>query len=245
MFSASPTRKPPITISIPGPQNQLVSRPRETRSYIRSGKKVSTISGCNRSTARHTSSSRTLPRSASHALPFLRMARKSRSNADIASLTRFYFATHHSSRKRDLHKYKKLLGFACRTGTGAWRGIGVRPREIAATRSHLEALVIRGLDANAMIFAVQNGIRRNVRDGVLVAQFIANILERLIEIVHMIREKRPAAGFLSQVRKYLIAFGKVRLAIGQLVGISLRQLDPLRAGADRINDHAVTLGHFN
>jgi hypothetical protein len=37
----------------------------------------------------------------------------------------------------------------------------------------------------------------------------------------------------------------VRFAIGELVGIRLRKLNPLRAGADGIDDYAVTLRHFN
>src|ERR1700744_187772 len=61
----------------------------------------------------------------------------------------------------------------------------------------------------------------------------------------MIRKEGAAAGFLGEVGENLVAFGEVRLAIGELVGIGLRQLNPLGAGADRVNDDAVALRHFD
>src|SRR5258708_29522423 len=91
--------------------------------------------------------------------------------------------------------------------SGIWRGVGVGFCEIAASGSDLISLVIRRLDANAVILAVECGVRGNVGDGILVAQLVANILERLIEIVHVIWEKRAAAGFFGQVREDFVALG--------------------------------------
>src|ERR1700733_497128 len=61
----------------------------------------------------------------------------------------------------------------------------------------------------------------------------------------MIRKECAAAGFFSEVSENFVAFGEVRLAIGELVGIGLRELNPLGAGADGVNDDAVALRHFD
>jgi hypothetical protein len=43
----------------------------------------------------------------------------------------------------------------------------------------------------------------------------------------VIGEERAATGLFSQILQNLVAFGEVHLAVGKLVGIGLRQLNPL------------------
>ena len=83
-----------------------------------------------------------------------------------------------------------------------------------------------------MITAIRHVVRRHVRDGVLVAELVANVLEGLIQIVHVIGEKRAPTGFLGKALKNLVALRQVILAVAQFLGIRLRKRNPLRARAD-------------
>src|SRR5262245_2980458 len=100
-------------------------------------------------------------------------------------------------------------------------------------------------DLDAVVFSVCDEIGRAVGDGVLIAQFVADVLERLIEIVHVVGEKGAATGFFGEVLENFIAFGQVQFAIGGFVRIGLRKLNPLGAGADGVDDHVGALGHFD
>ena len=84
---------------------------------------------------------------------------------------------------------KKLLFLAGRGGgAGGGRGVvarvvaggGVGSGVVAAAGADLVALVVGGLDANAVIFAVERGVGWDVRDRILIAKFVADILERLV-----------------------------------------------------------------
>ena len=83
------------------------------------------------------------------------------------------------------------------------------------------ATVVRNFDFDAVIFAVCHEIGRAVSDGVLVAKFIADVLERLIKVVHVIRIKRPATGFFREILENFVAFGEVHFAIGGFGRIGL------------------------
>ncbi len=50
-------------------------------------------------------------------------------------------------------------------------------------------------DADFVVAAIYNVIGGAVGDGVFVPQFVTDVLERLIQIIHVVREKRAAAGF--------------------------------------------------
>jgi len=52
--------------------------------------------------------------------------------------------------------------------------------EITAARVRAETFVLRHLDADLVVLAVENVVLRNVGDGILVAQLVADVLERLI-----------------------------------------------------------------
>src|ERR1700716_4052788 len=101
------------------------------------------------------------------------------------------------------------------------------------------------LNADFVVTAINNVIARAVSDGVLVAQFVTNVLEGLVKVVHMVREKSTAPGFFRQILQNLITRREVVLTIGGLGWIGLRKRDPLRAGADGVNHHAGALGHFD
>jgi len=58
--------------------------------------------------------------------------------------------------------------------------------------------VLGRFDVDFVVAAIEGVIRRVVRDGVLIAQFLADVLKRLIEIVHVIRKEGAAAGLLGQ-----------------------------------------------
>src|ERR1700730_3160372 len=75
------------------------------------------------------------------------------------------------------------------------RGIG----EVTAAGAHLVALVVGNLDADFVVAAVQDVVRWKISDGILIAKLVADVLERLIQVIHVIGEKRAAAGFFSEV----------------------------------------------
>ena len=67
-------------------------------------------------------------------------------------------------------------GFVARVVAGGGVGSGV----VAAACANLVALVVGRVDADAVIFAVERGVGGNVRDGVLIAELVADVLERLV-----------------------------------------------------------------
>ncbi len=100
-------------------------------------------------------------------------------------------------------------------------------------------------DLDLVIAAIGDEIGRTVGDGVLISEFVADVLKGLIEIVNVVWKKSAAAGLIRKIFENLIAFGEVHFAIGQFGGISLRELNPLSAGADGVNDNVGALSHFN
>src|SRR5712691_13564826 len=117
--------------------------------------------------------------------------------------------------------------------------------ELAAASADLVAIVFGDLDADFVVLAVDDIIGGDVGDGVLVAELVADILEGLIEVVDVIGEEGAAAGFLGDIVQDFVAFGEVRLAVGGFFGVGLGELNPLRAGANGVDDHAGALGHLN
>ena len=101
-------------------------------------------------------------------------------------------------------------------------------------------------DADLVVAAVENVIVRKIGDRILIAQLVADVLERLIQIIHVIGIKGAAAGFFREFLKNLVAIGQVILAVAGLGRfIILRQGNPLDAGADGVDDDAGALGHFD
>ena len=89
----------------------------------------------------------------------------------------------------------------CRAGlagrcAGPSRGFAIIAREITAARADLVVFVLRNFDANFVITAVEGVIGGIVCHGILVAEFVADVLKRLIEIVHLIGEKSTPTGFI-------------------------------------------------
>src|SRR5262249_32770084 len=121
----------------------------------------------------------------------------------------------------------------------------VGAREIAAAGAHLVALVIGRLDFNFVITPIEGMVRGVVRDGVLVAQFVADVLKRLVEIVHVIRIEGAAAGFLGEGLQDFIAVGEMVFVVAGAFLFGVVERNPLRAGADGVDDHAGALGHFD
>ena len=96
-----------------------------------------------------------------------------------------------------------------------------------------------------MVAAIHNVVRGKVGDGILVAQFVADVLKRLVQIVDVIRKKRAASGFLGEFLQNLVTVCQVIFAVRQFARIGLRERDPLCAGADGVDDHARALRHFD
>ena len=84
-----------------------------------------------------------------------------------------------------LRKWRRLAGWRGRRGIlrGAGGG-GARFCEVPATRADLVAIVVGKLDFDFVVAAIRDEIGRTVGDGVLISEFVANVLERLIEIVN-------------------------------------------------------------
>src|SRR5260370_11986443 len=93
--------------------------------------------------------------------------------------------------------------------SAAWvrcrRHVGIRAREIAAARAHLVALMVGHFDADFVVPAIDNVIRRKISDRILVAQLVADVLERLVQIIDMRRKKTARAPFISQLLEVLVA----------------------------------------
>ncbi len=137
-------------------------------------------------------------------------------------------------------------------GGGGRRGIlrgvgcgGARFCKVAAAGADLVAIVVGEFDFDSVIAAIGDEIGRTVGDGVLISEFVADVLERLIEIVNVVGEKSAAAGFVRKILENLIAFSEMHFAICQFGGIGLRELNPLSAGADGVNDDVGALCHFD
>ena len=140
---------------------------------------------------------------------------------------------------------REQVAWDCSLGWRRFGRVGAGLGEVAAAGADLVAIVVGNFDFDAVIFAVGHEIGRAVGDGVLIAKFVADVLERLIEIVHVVGKKSAAAGFFREILQNFVAFGEMHFAIGQLVGIGLGKLDPLGAGADGIDDDVGALGHFD
>src|SRR5258707_11128201 len=105
--------------------------------------------------------------------------------------------------------YRKLNHhLICRAG-----GICASPTiglgEISATGAYLVTLVVGHLDADAVILAVQLIVVGDIRDGVLIAQLVADVLERLVEIVDVVRKERASAGLFRHVLQILVGCGEM------------------------------------
>src|SRR5882762_2428624 len=124
-------------------------------------------------------------------------------------------------------------------------GGGARFCKVPAASADLVAIVVGKLDFDFVVAAIGDEIGRTVGDGVLISEFVADVLERLIEIVNVVGEKSAAASFVRKILENLIAFSEMHFAIGQFGGISLRELNPLGAGADGVNDNVGALSHFD
>src|SRR5579885_2871870 len=125
------------------------------------------------------------------------------------------------------------------------RRSGVSSRVIAAARAHLVALVVGHFDANAVIAAIDDIVCGSVGDRVLIAELVADILEGLVQVVHVIGKERAASGFLGDVFEDFVAFGLEIFPVAYFGGIGFRKRNPLRAGADGVDDNAGALGHFD
>jgi len=117
--------------------------------------------------------------------------------------------------------------------------------EIAAAGADLIAIVAGKFDFYFVVATVRDEIGRAVGDGVLITKFVADVLERLIEIVNVVWEKSPAAGFVREILENLVAFGEMHFAIGKFGWVGLRKLNPLSAGTDGVNDDVGALSHFD
>src|SRR5260370_7321654 len=69
--------------------------------------------------------------------------------------------------------------------------IGVSAREIAAPRAHLVALVLGHFDADLVVAAIENVVRRKIGEGILVANFLADALARLLHTLHVHTQTPP------------------------------------------------------
>src|ERR1700676_1804564 len=132
-------------------------------------------------------------------------------------------------------------------GSGGGRGLrgGGWGGEVPAAGADLVALVIGGFDADFVVAAVEDGVAGGVGEGGLVAEFVAHILEGDIEIVDMVGEEGTATGLAGELLEDLVAIGLVIFAVVHLIGVGLREGNPLGAGADGVDDHAGALGHFD
>src|SRR5207245_9308928 len=117
----------------------------------------------------------------------------------------------------------------------------IRARIVSAASAHLIAFVVRHFEPDFVIAAIKHVIRGLISDGILVAKLVADVLKRLVEIIHVIREKRAPAGFFGKVLKNLVAIGEVIFSVACFLGISFRERNPLRAGADGVNDDTGAL----
>ena len=83
------------------------------------------------------------------------------------------------------------------------------------------AIAVGEFDFYFVVAAIGDEIGRTVGDGVLISEFVSDVLERLIEIVDVVWEKSAAAGFVGKILENLVTFSEMHLAIGQFGGIGL------------------------
>src|SRR5580698_10691924 len=91
--------------------------------------------------------------------------------------------------------------------------------KIPAACAYLVALVVGHFDANLVVAPVEDVVRGNVRNRILISQLVADILERLVQIIYVIRKKCTPPGFVGEVLQNLVAVREVRLSVGEFVGI--------------------------
>ena len=83
------------------------------------------------------------------------------------------------------------------------------------------AIAVGEFDFDFVIAAIGHEIGRTVGDGVLISELVADVLERLIEVVDVVGEKSAAAGFVRKILENLIAFSEMHFSIGQFGRIGL------------------------
>src|SRR3989442_14830038 len=86
---------------------------------------------------------------------------------------------------------------------------GGAARIVPAAGADLQALVFRDFGSNFVVFAVGDVVWGIVGQRVLGAQLIADVLERLIQGIHMGREEGAAAGLFRKGPQNLGAFGEM------------------------------------
>src|SRR5262249_5282197 len=104
----------------------------------------------------------------------------------------------------------------------------------------------RNVDANGVEFAVAElAARQIIGERILAAQLVADLRERLRQIVYAVREKRAASAVFRKLLQHLIAGPLLNLAVETLrrVGLLIGQ-DPIGVAADRVDDDAGALRDF-
>src|SRR5580700_3818994 len=84
-------------------------------------------------------------------------------------------------------------------------GLLRRGRVPSAPRPHPQILAVVGLDLNGAVMAVRFEVGRFVGNGVLAAEFVLNLEERVGHIANLEREKGAAAGGVGDALKNFIA----------------------------------------
>ena len=100
-------------------------------------------------------------------------------------------------------------------------------------------------DFNFVVAAIVGVVGRIVGDGVLIAKFLTNVLEGLIQIIDMIGIEGAATGFLGEGLENLVAIREMVFAIAGLFLAGVVEGNPLRAGANGVDNHTGALGHFD
>ena len=122
---------------------------------------------------------------------------------------------------------------------------GNRNGIVSFARANDHVLAI-GLNPNRVVFAVRRAARGAVGQRVLMAQFVADIEKRLSQIIDLVRKEHAAAGFPRKLFEDLISLVFFVLAADSLGGILfVFGRNPIRARADRVDDHARALRHFD
>src|SRR5713226_6860703 len=137
----------------------------------------------------------------------------------------------------------KLIAGRPGGGLGGFGG-GARGK-IALSGAHDESFAVH-TDLDAAEFSVCALIRRHVGERILVAQFVADVEERLRQVVHAVGEEGAAASLFRELLQHLVgrfhmvfpvaAFGRIVLLDGR---------NPLGTGADGVDDHPAALRHLD
>ena len=77
-------------------------------------------------------------------------------------------------------------------------------------------------DPDFVVPAIVGVIIGVVRDGILIAQLIADVLERLVQIIDVNGYERAATSFLGEILKDFVALGEVIFAVACLFHIDPR-----------------------